>query len=63
MTNGIKSHWCKAREIKRHTWTGSEATNRREWMTKRMGNLRKTTAVKDFRTGAEGSKVQGRIFK
>ena len=32
-------------------------------MTKRMGNLRETTAVEDFRTGTEGSKVEGRIFK
>ena len=27
MTNGIKCHRCEAREIKRHTWTGSESTN------------------------------------
>ena len=63
MTNGVKGHWRKAREIKRHTWTGSKATNRRKWMTKRMGNLRETTAVEDFRTGTEGSKVEGRIFQ
>ena len=32
-------------------------------MTKGMRNLRETTAVKDFRTGTEGSKVEGCIFK
>jgi hypothetical protein len=63
MTNGFKGHWRKAREIKRHTWTGSKATNRREWMTKRMRNLREATAVEDFRTCTEGSKVEGRVFQ
>ena len=32
-------------------------------MTKGMRNLRETTAVKDVRTGTEGSKVEGCIFK